>query len=107
MTASSSSSLASEVGLVRDAHLARENGDADAALTYLAMHRRDFPHGTLVEEREVETVLALCALGRVDEARTNASAFEATFPSSAHADRVARSCARSRHEPASDRALTP
>ncbi len=98
--------LTSEVSLVRAAHVARENGDATLALTYLARHRRDFPRGTLVEEREVETVLALCALGRVDEARAKASTFEEAFPSSAHADRVARSCARSRHEPAVDRALT-
>ncbi|MDB4994598.1 MAG: hypothetical protein JWM74_2030 [Myxococcaceae bacterium] len=106
-TGASSASPVSEVSLVRAAHVARENGDPTAALTYLATHARDFPRGTLVEERELETVLALCALGRVDEARAKASAFDVAFPSSAHADRVARSCARSRHEPASERALTP
>ncbi len=46
----------------------------------------------LGEERAAERILALCALGRKDEARTEAQRFLSRFPRSPVAERVRTSC---------------
>jgi hypothetical protein len=55
-------------------------------------HRARFPNGTMVEERESERIVVLCALGRTDEARAAASAFLRDRPRSPLAGRVRASC---------------
>ncbi|XYI01123.1 hypothetical protein ACMHYB_15780 [Sorangium sp. So ce1128] len=62
----------------------------DAALAAVDEHRREFPAGRLVEEREYVAIRALMRLGRVDEARARADAFLARYPSTSYADRVHR-----------------
>jgi hypothetical protein len=50
--------------------------------------------GPLAEERAATRVLALCAAGRVDDARAAAADFLSRYPSSAHAGQVRGSCAK-------------
>jgi hypothetical protein len=62
------------------ARLAKE--DFAAAMSPLTEHARRFRQGRLVEEREALRVEALSGLGRRDEVRRAAAAFEARFPRS-------------------------
>jgi hypothetical protein len=63
------------------------------ALALLDEYGATFPKGTMREEASVERVLALCALGRVDEARASAKAFVAADPASPLVARLRASCA--------------
>jgi hypothetical protein len=60
--------------------VARE--DFAAALAPLAEHARTFKDGHLAEEREALRVKTLAGLGRMDDARRAAAAFEARYPRS-------------------------
>jgi RNA polymerase sigma-70 factor (ECF subfamily) len=89
----SPSSLESETRLLRDADFELRTGHPDGALALLDRHAALFPHGTLVEERMVERVLVLCALGRGAEAEAEGALFLRERPRSLLADRVRASCA--------------
>jgi hypothetical protein len=84
--------LSAEADLLRSADAAARGGNALAALALLDRHRAIFPNGTLVEEREAERIVVLCALGRTDEARVAASVFLRNRPRSPLAGRVRASC---------------
>lgn len=71
-----------ELQLLRQARAAVAREDFAAALPPLAEHARRFRDGRLVEEREALRIKALAGLGRMDEARRAATAFEARFPRS-------------------------
>lgn len=58
------------------------------ALVLVAEHEQRFPHGVLVEEREVIAIEALIASGERAAAEARAARFFTRFPSSAHARRV-------------------
>lgn len=88
-------SLEAELGMLGEAHRATLGGDPARALTLLTAHRERYPRGALRQERSVERVLALCSLGRRDEARAVADAFLRAHPSSPLAPRVEASCGRS------------
>jgi len=88
-------SLEAELGMLGEAHRATLGGDPARALTLLAAHGERYPRGALRQERSVERVLALCSLGRRDEARAVADAFLRAHPSSPLAPRVEASCGRS------------
>jgi hypothetical protein len=92
MPATPADALAEETRLLRDADAATRAGDAPRALALLAEHARRFPRGVLGEERDAETVLALCAAGRTSEARAAAQRFLAARPGSPLAGRVRSSC---------------
>ena len=68
------------VGFALCAAVARQ--DFGAALAPIAEHVRRFAHGHLAEEREALRVKALSGLGRSEEARRAANAFESRFPRS-------------------------
>lgn len=85
-------SLASELELMHEAQVALANGDAQLALTKASEHQKRYPRGSLAPEREGTRVLALCALGRVDEARRAGQAFLGAYGKSPLADRVRHSC---------------
>ena len=51
------------------------------------------PAGLLREERLAARIVALCAAGRVDEAREAGQRFFAEMPGSVQADRIRASCA--------------
>jgi hypothetical protein len=71
-----------ELHLLRRARAAVAGGDFAAALAPIAEHAHRFKDGRLAEEREALRVKALAGLGRTEEARRAAAAFEARFPRS-------------------------
>jgi len=71
-----------ELRLLRLARAAVARDDFNAALRPIAEHARRFRDGRLAEEREALRVKALAGLGRTEEARRAASAFESRFPRS-------------------------
>jgi hypothetical protein len=71
-----------ELRLLRQARAAVARRDFTAALVRIAEHTRRFKDGRLEEEREALRVKALSGLGRTQEARRAADAFEASFPRS-------------------------
>jgi hypothetical protein len=68
-----------------------QGGDAARALALL--EEQSAGGAQLREERAAARILALCQLGRADEARAAAAAFLAERPSSPLTDRVRASCA--------------
>jgi hypothetical protein len=84
--------LAEEVALLSRATAALHAGRAADALKALDEHRRKFPKGRLSEERGAARAQALCALGRLDEARAELSGLAAQSPSAARARQI---CAQS------------
>jgi hypothetical protein len=89
--ASPSVSVVEEARLLREAEAALRRGEIDTASTLLDTHARTFPHGVLVEEREAERVLVLCA-GSRDGARPAAERFVHEHPDSPLAGRVRDAC---------------
>lgn len=89
----SATALDEEVALLRSAQQALKRGDAATALAELDALGARHPDGVLREERLTARVLALCAAGRVDEARDAGRLFLAEMPTSVQADRVRASCA--------------
>jgi len=86
-------SVADEADLLRRADLALKANDPEGALSLLDRHAAQFPHGVLIEERDAERVVVLCALARVDDARALAATFLRERPRSPLAVRVRASCA--------------
>lgn len=74
--------LAAERALLDVARTALASGDLDTALAASERHAKEYPTGSLVEEREVIAVKGLAALGRREEAQARARAFEKRFPGS-------------------------
>ena len=73
-------SLMAELALLQRTRRALRDGRAEDALKAVGQHRREFPSGRLAEERDATEISALCALGRGDEARRKAAAFERAHP---------------------------
>ncbi|GEM_PF-1152741 len=63
-------SLSAELELIR---AARTASSPTATLALLARHREAFPHGQLVDERELIRLEVLCALGRTGDAQHSAA----------------------------------
>ena len=77
-------------------NVAVNSGNADRALALLRQYDQRYSPGVLREEREAAGVLALCAAGRVDAARSLAQRFEQHWPRSPLLGRIAGSCIRSK-----------
>jgi hypothetical protein len=88
--------VAGEIALLNDAQRALANGQPDRALALLERHARQFPRGSLTEERAAARIIALCDLGRVTAARAETAAFVRQFPSSPLGDRVRATCGTDR-----------
>jgi hypothetical protein len=86
----SPSTAAAEAALLERARAAL-GGDPAGALALAEQHRRRFPHGALVQEREVIAIDALKRLGRADAASVRAAAFEHRYRGSVHRPRLERS----------------
>jgi hypothetical protein len=89
-------SLIAETERLREAHGALRGGDPEKALALLSEQAAEGEGQKLREERAAARVLALCKLGRVDEANAEAAAFLAQNPRSPLADRVRNACPKSR-----------
>jgi hypothetical protein len=72
--------LGAERALLDVARGALARGEAREALVAADRHEKEYPAGALVEEREAIAIRALVAVGRRDEARQRAFAFERRFP---------------------------
>jgi hypothetical protein len=76
-----------EVELLRRAHAAMSRAPR-AALGLLAMHRREYREGALVEEREALTIEALWRAERHDEASEHLRTFAERYPRSGYLERL-------------------
>jgi hypothetical protein len=87
---SNAAAARAELRLLGRARAAVVREEFATALLPLAEHARRFKNGRLTEEREALRVKALAGLGRDDEARRAAAAFEARFPRSPLVSAVGR-----------------
>jgi hypothetical protein len=94
----SAGSFERETRLLRDASLELSADRPDLAIALLDEHARSFSRGALVEERRVERILTLCALGRTAEAQAEGARFLTEQPGSLLAHRVRSSCAHAPEE---------
>jgi hypothetical protein len=90
---SAAPSLELETRAFGDVQRALREGRSGDALRLLAEQERAFSRGSLHEERAAARVLALCAAGRIGEARSARDRFLASYPQSPAAERVRASCA--------------
>jgi hypothetical protein len=74
--------LARERALIDLARSGLAHGNPGAALEAVQRHQKSFPNGQLREEREGIRILALSALGRVEEAKRYDLAFRKSYPES-------------------------
>ncbi len=86
--------LEEETRLLVTAARADRSGDPTRALALVEEHARRFPGGQLKDERDVQRIVALCALGQTDEATRRAQRFRASHGSSPLTRRIDQSCAR-------------
>lgn len=86
--------VAGEIALLNEAQRALASGQADRALQILDRHAREFPRGSLAEERAAARIIALCALGRVTAARVETAAFVRQSPESPLVERVRAACGK-------------
>lgn len=81
-----------ELELIEHAQRALRDGRPARALELLERHSGSYPRGALSEESTFLRAQALCATGRLAEARTLATDFVATRPESAYAGKMRRVC---------------
>lgn len=77
-------SLGVERRLLDGARATLGSGDAREALRQLHEHEQRFARGRLVEEREALVIQALANVGRADDARERARAFQSRWPTSVY-----------------------
>lgn len=82
-----------EASLIAAARRELAAGRPERALEQLSEHERGFRAGMLSEERRALRVVALCNLGRQDEAQRDAEAFLREAPRSPLVPRIRKSCA--------------
>jgi hypothetical protein len=75
--------LEAELELLRSARAALRGGNASKALSLVRKHGKRYPKSTFVEERSATEVMALCAVGKTDAAKSKAGKFRKRFPGSA------------------------
>lgn len=85
--------LAADTALLQRAAAAMRRGESGSALTLLAEHDRVHTQSPMSDLRSALVVEALCAVGRVDEARGEAKSALAEHASTPAAKRIRRSCA--------------
>ena len=83
--------LRGEIELLEDVRSALERGDGGRALQRLDAHVTG--DRQLLAERRAARILALCQLGRIDEARRDAASLLRDEPASLQRAAVERSCA--------------
>jgi len=85
--------LTAELEAVSSAQRALRSSKPQDALRRSKDYQRRFPAGQLSDEAAAIEILALCAMGALEEARTQARAFGVLFPKSLQRAKVDRSCA--------------
>ncbi len=87
---SPAAALAEENRLLREAREALRSGDAARSLGLLQRLDARFPHGALLQERELLRVQALRGAGQSAEAEARARRFLKLYPESPYAEHVTR-----------------
>jgi hypothetical protein len=82
-----------EMRLLKEAQAASAQGNWRRALRSLDEYAVRFPSGRLADVRAVAHLTALCKLGRMTLARSEAERFLLTYPNSPFTDRVKKVCA--------------
>ena len=82
-----------EMTLLKDAQTAGSDGNWQRALRLFDEYAVRFPSGRLADVRAVAHLTALCKLGQINSARSEAERFLARYPNSPFTDRVKRVCA--------------
>lgn len=90
-TKTPSATLAAELKLIR----AARSAPAAQALELLERHASDFPTGSLASEREALRAVALCELGRTQEAQQARGRLEQLQPGPMLLDKVSKACGAS------------
>lgn len=85
-----SSQLAEENQLLREARSAARAGNASVALSTLQRLDQRFPRGALLQERELLRVQTLEALGKHTQARARAKAFVRRYPNSPYSKHLSK-----------------
>jgi len=85
-----SSALEAEASLLAKMRAELRSGQARAALSTLNQLQSTFPHGALLQEREVLAVEVLAATGNLAAAKRKANAFIAAHPASPHNAKLER-----------------
>jgi outer membrane protein assembly factor BamD (BamD/ComL family) len=85
--------LAQEVELLSRAETELHRGRYANALRLLDDYRREFPNGTLSQERLAARIQALCALGRQKEAEADLARLTRLSPESPQEGRARAACA--------------
>lgn len=91
--AAASDTLGPELDLLHEAQAKWRVGDANGALSLLAVHGERYPQSALAPERDALRVLSLCATGRTAEARRVARHFLKEAPRSPLRVSIEQSCA--------------
>jgi hypothetical protein len=94
--AAEKNTLGDEAHLLSQVFHAMQSGAPERALSLLDEHAARYPEGTMRAEASTERVLALCSLGRVEEARSEGARFLRSFPTDPLVTRVRSSCAFTR-----------
>jgi len=89
----SSLALSVEARALAEVQRDLKEGKNAEALRLVEAQRQQFAHGELQPERDAAKIVALCAVGRVADARAAARAFLANSPRSPFAARIRASCA--------------
>jgi hypothetical protein len=87
-------SIQAELTLVGAAQYHLREGKPAEALELLDRHRGRFPNGALVQERVAARAMALCALNRHADARSELRSLESNAPGSPLLARVRAACAK-------------
>jgi hypothetical protein len=101
--------LSRELAIVVAAHRALNSGDGHRSLALLEKYDREFPNGSLQAEQRVTRVLALCRIGEVTRAETEARRVAELWPRLPAVARLSDPCrqrarggrahGRAKHEP--------
>lgn len=89
-------SLADELALMQAISTALAKGHSAKVLGLVADHRRDFPHGQFIEERNAAEARALCRngkpTGKIQKGQLKAEQFTEEWPNSIHLASVRTDC---------------
>ncbi len=92
--------LLTELASVSSARRSLRSSKPAEALARIRRYQRERPAGQLADEAAAIEILALCQLGRDEEARQRGGAFFKHFPTSLQRSKVEKSCAtQDGHEP--------
>lgn len=98
-TGGSDDAMTDEMVFVQSARNSLKSGNASDTLRAIDRYQSKYPKGTFRQEMAALRVLALCDLGRVDEARAKRASLERAWPNAPMLPRLRASCAGEKTSP--------